>query len=105
MLKEKKDRLEAKGWRAGSADEFLELSPEESAYLDLKIRLRTLLRESRKSQHLSQIQFAKRIHSSQSRVAKMESGNPSVSLDLIIRSLLALGTTNKDLAKIIAAER
>ncbi len=105
MLKEKKDRLKAKGWKVGSADEFLELSPEESAYLDLKIRLRTLLRESRKSQHLSQIQFAKRIHSSQSRVAKMESGNPSVSLDLIIRSLLALGTTNKDLAKIIAAER
>ena len=103
MLKNKKDRLEAKGWRIGSADDFLDLSPEESAYLDLQFRLCSQLRDTRISQHLTQAQLAKQIHSSQSRVAKMESGDPSVSLDLIIRSLLTLGATSKDIAEVIGA--
>src|SRR5581483_4278956 len=42
---------------------------------------------------LSQAVVAKRLGSSQSRVAKMEAGDPSVSLDLLLRALLALGAT------------
>jgi len=45
---------------------------------------------------------AKLIKSSQSRLAKMEGGDPSVSLDLLIRSLLALGASNRDLARAIS---
>ncbi len=101
MRKTKKTRLESKGWKFGSVDEFLNLSPEESAYIEMKLRLSESLRQRRKRRELSQIQLAKLIRSSQSRVAKMEGGDPSVSIDLLVRSLLALGASNRELAKVI----
>jgi len=52
--------------------------------------------------NLSQTELAKLLHPSQSRVAKMEGGDPSVSIDLLIRSLLALGASNRDLARAIS---
>ncbi len=94
-------RLEAQGWKIGSADEFLGLSPEESAYVELKIRLSDALRARRQRQHLTQVELARRIQSSQSRVAKMEAGDASISLDLLIRSLFALGASPQDLAQAI----
>ena len=103
MRKDKRERLAKKGWRFGSANEFLELTPEESAYLDLKIKLSADLKRLRTERKLTQIELAKIIHSSQSRVAKMEVGDPTVSLDLIIRSLLALGASNKELARTISS--
>jgi len=105
MREDKKRRLEAKGWKVGSAEEFLRLSDEESAYIDLKLRLAEGLRERRQRNRLSQIELAKMIKSSQSRVAKMESGDPSVSLDLLIRSLLALGISDRELSRIISTSR
>jgi len=103
MRKDKQKRLEEKGWRVGSADEFLELSSEESAYIDLKLRLSDSLRKRRTKKRLSQQQLASLIKSSQSRVAKMEAGDPAVSLDLLVKTLLALGASDLDLAKAIAA--
>ena len=103
MRKDKQKRLEEKGWRVGSADEFLELSPEESAYIDLKLRLSDSLRKRRTNKRLSQQQLASLIKSSQSRFAKMEAGDPAVSLDLLVKTLLALGASDLDLAKAIAA--
>ena len=103
MEKAKRKRLEAKGWRVGTAAEFLGLAPEESAYVELKLALSSKLRELRSRQRLSQVQMAERIGSSQSRVAKIEAADPSVSLDLLVRSLIALGATRKDLAKVIAS--
>ncbi len=102
MRESKKKRLEHKGWKVGSADEFLDLTPEESAFLDLKLRLSESLRERRTRENLTQQQLAALIKSSQSRVAKMEAGDPTVSLDLLVKTLLALGATNRDLAKAIA---
>jgi len=103
MDKAKKKRLEAKGWKVGTTSEFLGLSPEEARYIELKLALSEHLRRRRVRRKLTQEQLAKLLSSSQSRVAKMESGDPSVSLDLLIRSLLALGTSERDLAKVIAA--
>jgi len=105
MREDKKRRLEAKGWKVGSAEEFLRLSDEESAYINLKLRLAEGLRERRQRNRLSQVELAKIIKSSQSRVAKMESGDPSVSLDLLIRSLLALGISDRELSRIISISR
>jgi ribosome-binding protein aMBF1 (putative translation factor) len=102
MRKSKRDRLEAKGWRFGSAQEFLGLSNEESAYVELRLRLADSLRLRRQKRNLSQTELARMVHSSQSRVAKMEGGDPSVSLDLLIRSLLALGASTRDLARAIS---
>lgn len=101
MDKEKKERLEAHGWRVGSAEEFLGLTPEESAYVELRLKLSDALRELRKKRHLTQFQLAELLESSQSCVAKAEATDESVSLDLLIRSLLALGATHQDLAEVI----
>jgi Helix-turn-helix. len=103
MDKEKKKKLETKGWKVGSVEEFLELTPEETAYIQLKLSLSKSLREQRQEKKLTQADLAKLLSSSQSRVAKMEAADPSVSVDLLIRSLLALGVSNKELAKIIAS--
>jgi len=105
MRKEKKKRLEAKGWRIGTAKDFLGLSEEESAYIELKIRLAEGLRQRRQEKGLSQVDLAAKLRSSQSRVAKMEAGDPSVSLDLLIRSLITLGASNRELSRIIATRR
>jgi len=86
MRKAKQKRLKAKGWQIGSADDFLELTPEESAYVDLKLRLSDSLRKRRAQEKLSQKELAKLVKSSQSRVAKMEAGDPTVSQQGLARS-------------------
>ena len=101
MDKAKKKRLEDAGWKVGDARDFLELSEPESEYVEIKAALAHQLAQSRKELKLTQSEIAKRLKSSQSRVAKMEAGDSSVSLDLMIRSLLALGASRKDLAKAI----
>lgn len=105
MRKTKKKRLEEKGWKVGSVEEFLDLSPEETRYIDMKLRLSESLRRRRRRRRLSQVQLASLIKSSQSRVAKMEGGDPSVSIDLLVRSLLALGASDRELARLIASSR
>ena len=101
MRASKKKRLESKGWKVGDVTEFLQLTPEESAYIELKLKLADSLRKKRQRRKLTQVELASLVSSSQSRIAKMESGDPSVSIDLLVRSLLALGASNKELAKII----
>ncbi len=105
MDKTKRAKLNAKGWRVGTVEDFLGLTPEESAYIELKLKLAEGVTRKRKDQDLTQIQLAKRIHSSQSRVAKMEAGDPSVSLDLLVKSLLALGSSPTDLARLIGEKQ
>lgn len=103
MKNEKKRKLEAKGWKIGSTEEFLGLSHEESEFIRVKLALACHLKAKRLDKRYSQTDLAQRIKSSQSRVAKMEQGDPSVSLDLLFHSLLALGVTRKELARVIGA--
>ncbi len=103
MLKQKIKNLEKNGWKIGTAKEFLGLTDEESSYIELKLKLSANLKKLRTKQNLTQVELAKILKSSQSRVAKLETGDPSVSLDLIIRSLLAMGTSNKEIAKTISS--
>jgi predicted XRE-type DNA-binding protein len=97
MLSNKRKRLEAKGWKIGNGGEFLNLSPEEEAYVEIKLRLSSSLRAHRLRRKMTQSDVAKLLKSSQSRVAKMEAGDSSVSLDLLVRSILALGGSGKEL--------
>jgi DNA-binding XRE family transcriptional regulator len=103
MQRAKRRRLQARGWRVGSVREFLGLSDQEAAYVELRLRLADSLKDRRTRRNLTQADLARLIQSSQSRVAKMEGGDPSVSLDLLIRSLLALGASHRDLARTISA--
>jgi ribosome-binding protein aMBF1 (putative translation factor) len=101
MRAEKRKRLEARGWKIGSVKEFLDLSDQEAAYIELRFKLARGLKARRHARGVSQTQLAKAVQSSQSRVAKMEAGDPTVSLDLLVRSLLALGASNRDLGQLI----
>jgi len=101
MRAAKRKRLEARGWKIGSVEDFLDLSDQESAYIELRLKLARGLKARRNARGFSQTQLARAVQSSQSRVAKMEAGDPTVSLDLLVRSLLALGASNRDLGLII----
>jgi len=99
----KRRRLEAQGWKFGSAQEFLGLSDEEIEFIDLRLSLAALLANRRESLGYTQTEVAELLGSSQSRVAKMEAGDPSVSVDLLIRSLLTLGVGRKQVGRAIGA--
>ena len=99
MKLEKKKRLEAAGWRVGTVSEFLGLTDEEAAFIELKLDLARAVRTERVRRRLTQEELGKLLGSSQSRVAKMEAGDSTVSIDLLVRSLLKLGASRRDLVR------
>lgn len=105
MRTAKQKRLEKAGWRVGDAADFLGLDDVESRLLDIKVALSQLLRATRTGSRLTQFELAAKIGSSQSRVAKLEAGDPTVSVDLLVRSLIAAGAKATDLAKAVSGKR
>jgi len=101
MQQSKRKALKTKGWKFGTTAEFLDLSEEEVAVIELKLALGNALKARRQKKRLTQAAFAKAISSSQSRVAKMEAGDPSVSLDLLVKSMLTLGASRREVANVI----
>lgn len=101
MDQQKKQRLEAKGWKVGTVSEFLELTPEENALIEIKLALSRNLK-ARRQMLMTQVELAEKIHSSQPRVAKAENGDGSVSIELLIRAMLATGATVQEIGKAIA---
>lgn len=99
----KQAQLAQKGWKATTVEDFLELTSEEMAYIDVKLALSRNLKMRRLEKKLSQQRLAKQLESSQSRVAKMEKGDPSVSIDLLVRALLALDVTPEEIGQFIGA--
>ena len=103
MKQGKRKALEEKGYVVGSTEEFLGLTKEESEFVELKLALARGLAKARRRKKMTQVELAKLVKSSQSRVAKMEAGDPTVSMDLLVKSHLALGTRRKTLARMMAA--
>jgi hypothetical protein len=101
MKRGKRERLEAAGWRVGTAAKFLRLTAEASAFVELKLALADGVARRRKAKRLTQAQLADRIGSNQSRVAKMETADPAVSIDLLVKTLLAMGASRADVAQVI----
>jgi hypothetical protein len=98
LSKPKIEELKAKGFKVGDTQEFLGLSDEEMALIELKIVLARAIRERRKLEHKTQQQLADLMQSSQSRIAKLEAADETVSLDLLARAFFALGGTPKEFA-------
>jgi hypothetical protein len=105
MDAKKRKRLEAAGWQAGSAADFLGLSAEEAALVETRLAVSAALRARRQRQGVTQAALARRLRSSQSRVAKMEAADPSISLDLLVRAFFATGATKRDLARVLTSPR
>ena len=104
MRTEKRKRLESAGWRVSDAREFLALSEDEAQFVEIKLALARRLRELREKRHWTQAELAKRMGSSQSRVAKMEAADVTVSVDLLVRSLLAIGADRRELGRIVGSQ-
>jgi len=105
MRADKKKRLEAAGWRLGNAKDFLNLDEVDSQLVEIKLLLARKLRELREQLEITQEELARRLRSSQSRVAKIEAGDPSVSMELLIRSLLAAGADSEDIGRTLTSKR
>lgn len=103
MNETRRRRLESQGWTVGDAAEFLELTPEDLAWITIHESLSAAVVDARRRSGLTQTQLATSIGSSQSRIAKLEAGDPGVSFDLMIRALVALGWTPERIGRAIAA--
>lgn len=101
METEKQQRLEAKGWKIGDAADFLDLTSEESVIVEMRLALSRCLKERRKPM-MTQAELAAKISSSQPRVAMAENGDASVSIELLIRAMLATGASPQEIGQIIA---
>jgi len=104
MKKTKIKNLAKKKWKIGTVSDFINLSREEEEYIEMKLALSNYFQTLRKKKNLTQLQVATKIKSSQSRVAKIERAESSVSLDLIVRSIIALGSTKKEIGKVMMAK-
>ena len=87
----KRKKLSKMGGRVTTTKEFLGLSDAEEMIVELRIELAAAVRKRREAAGLTQAQLAKAIGSSQSRVAKMEGGDPQASLESLLRALVAVG--------------
>lgn len=101
MRVDKRRKLERAGWVVGDAGNFLALSAEERHFVEVKLALAAGVRQRRERLGLTQMQVAERLGSSQSRVAKMEAADRTVSTDLLIKTLFQLGGSPRDVARLI----
>lgn len=101
MEEAKKRRLEEKGWKVGTVSDFLSLTSEETALIEIKLALSRHLKE-RRQKLMTQTELAEKLHSSQPRIAKAENGDASVSIELLIRAMLAAGATPQEIGQVIA---
>lgn len=104
MESKKREKLEEKGFRIGSTADFLELTPEDEAYIDIRLDISNLVKAQRAKKEWTQEKLALAIGSSQSRIAKLEGGDPGISMDLMFRALLRLGTSKKQIGKLLEGE-
>lgn len=100
MKKKKIQRLKHAGWKTGTVQEFLELTDSESTFVEVRVALFEAFQKIRKEKKLTQKQAAELLKTSQSRISKMETGDPTVTIDLMIRSLVTLGVKKQDFARI-----
>ena len=105
MKADKRRKLESSGWRIGYAKDLLGLTDSEAEFVEIKLALARRLRELREEHAWTQAELARRVGSSQSRVAKMEAADATVSVDLLLRSLLAAGADRRDVGRVVASRR
>jgi len=101
MDQAKRERLASKGWKVGTVSDFLELTAEEAIFVEIKLALSQNLKE-RRQKLMTQTELASKISSSQPRIAKAENGDASVSIELLIRAMLATGATPQEIGQVIA---
>ena len=103
MNHKQRNRLTTAGWRIGSAADFLGLSAAETLFVEIKLAFADAVRNRRAKLGITQAELGRRMHSSQTRVAKLEAGDRTVSLDLLVHALATLGCTRRQMARILGS--
>jgi len=93
--------MSKKMWKEGTVQEFLNLSDADMAVVETRVALTRALRRQRKMSRLTQTDMARAMRTSQSRVARIEAGDPSVSLDLVFKALYTAGLTLHDIGGVL----
>jgi predicted XRE-type DNA-binding protein len=101
MDPKKRRRLEKAGYHVTTTQEFLGLSDEEAAYVELKVILARALRRLREDRRITQEQLASWIGTVQPNVSRMEHSD-SVSIDNLCFALLTLGATRREIGRTIS---
>ncbi|EAQ81841.1 hypothetical protein DSM3645_16855 [Blastopirellula marina DSM 3645] len=104
MKDAKREKLERAGWKVGDASDLLELREDEEMIIEMRVALAAKVRELRQRRKLTQVQLARLVGSSQSRIAKLETADKSVSMELLVRSLASLGASRKEIGSVIGAK-
>jgi DNA-binding transcriptional regulator YiaG len=89
-------------WVEGSVQDFRQLSDADMEYIEMRLAASRYLKSIRQAQNMTQKMVAMKLHTSQSRLAKMEAGDSSVSLDLLFKSLFSLGVSRKKLVRALS---
>jgi predicted XRE-type DNA-binding protein len=92
-------RLEGAGWKTVTVQDFLGLSDDDMAIIEVKVALAKRLRTQRTRAGLSQVEVAKIVRSSQPRVAKMEAADKTVSIDLLVKALVKTGVSVQEIGR------
>jgi predicted XRE-type DNA-binding protein len=92
-------RLESAGWKTVTVQDFLGLSDDDMAIIEVKVALAKRLRAQRTRAGLSQVEVAKIVRSSQPRVAKMEAADKTVSIDLLVKALVKTGVSVQEIGR------
>jgi len=92
-------RLEKAGWKTVTVQDFLGLSDNEMAIIEVKVALSKCLRDQRTRAGLTQAQVAEIVRTSQPRVAKMEAADKTVSIDLLVKALVKTGVSVREIGR------
>lgn len=104
MTTQKQKKLEAAGWTVGDAADFLGLTPEEAQLVAIRARLSRALRQRRRDLRWNQTTLARKIGTSQARIAKAEGARAGISIDFFIQALVATGADGKMIGRIVGGE-
>lgn len=99
----RREELEKRSFRQTTIGDWLDLTPEQVEMIEMRVGLATMLRRLREREGMTQTDVARVLETSQPRVSKMESGDPTVTIDLLIRALLVLGVSRSKIARALAA--
>lgn len=98
MDAERKKKLEAAGWKFGDYADFLGMTPEEKAIVEIRLAATREMERLRAENPISQEELARRMGTKQPNVSKLFKNPGNATLDTLFRALLALGSTPKKIA-------
>lgn len=100
MDAERKKKLEAAGWKFGDYADFLGMTPEEKAVVEIRLAATREMERLRAENPISQEELARRMGTKQPNVSKLFKNPGKATLDTLFRALLALGSTPKKIASL-----